>query len=102
MPVPRRPPRRHGYRPIYVPGPKPVADLRYARALSARRYVHILTGAKDSAGTKGFSVVRLDKTSGEEVGRVWVNERSPDYVVDGAAGLLYLLRDERTVEALRF
>lgn len=92
----------HGYRPIYVPGPKPVADLRYARALSARRYVHILTGAKDSGGTKGFSVVRLDKTSGEEVGRVWVNERSPDYVVDGAAGLLYLLRDERTVEALRF
>lgn len=92
----------HGYQPIYVPGPKPVADLRYARALAARRYVHILTGAKDTAGTKGFSVVRVEKTSGEEVGRVWVNDRSPDYLVDGAAGLLYLLRDERTVEALRF
>ena len=72
------------------------------RRLAAQFPILVLTGAKDSAGTKGFSVVRLDKTSGEEVGRVWVNERSPDYVVDGAAGLLYLLRDERTVEALRF
>jgi hypothetical protein len=31
-----------------------------------------------------------------------VNDRSPDYLVDGAAGLLSLLRDERTVEAHRF
>jgi hypothetical protein len=25
----------------------------------------VLTGAKDTAGSKGFSVVRLEKTSGE-------------------------------------
>ncbi len=84
------------------PEPKPVADPRYARALKAQQYVHILTGAKDTTGAKGFSVVRLDKTTGQEVGRVWVNGRSPDYVIDGATGILYLVREKTTIEALQF
>jgi hypothetical protein len=86
----------------YAPDPKPVADPRYARALWAQRFVYILTGAKDSTGTKGFSVVQLDKTTGAEAGRIWVNDRSPDYRIDPAGGMLYLFTDERTVEALRF
>ncbi len=88
--------------PIYLPGPRTVADPRWTRAIEARRYLHILTGAKDLAGTKGFSVVRLEKATGKEVGRVWVKERRPDFRIDGATGVLYLIRDRREIAALRF
>ena len=88
--------------PIYLPGPKTVADPRWTRAIEARRYVHILTGAKDPAGTKGFSVVRLEKATGKEAGRVWVNQRRPDFRIDGASGVLYLIQDRREIAALRF
>lgn len=91
-----------GSEPTYRPGPDPVADPRRIRALQERRYLHILTGAKDTTGTKGFSVVRLEKATGEEVGRVWVNARSPMYMIDGAAGVLYLVRDKSTLEAFHF
>ena len=91
-----------GSQPVYVPGPDPVADPRRLRALQERRYVHMLTGEKDTTGTKGFSVVRLEKATGQEVGRVWVNARSPSYMIDGAAGALYLVRDKTRLEAFHF
>jgi outer membrane protein assembly factor BamB len=91
-----------GSEPEYRDGPDPVADPRRMRALQERRYLHILTGAKDTTGTKGFSVVRLEKATGKEVGRVWVNARSPMYMIDGAVGVLYLVRDKTTLEAFHF
>jgi hypothetical protein len=87
---------------IYIPPPKTVADPRWTRVIEARRYLYILTGAKDLAGTTGFSVVRLEKATGKEVGRVWVNDRSPDFRLDGASGMLYLIRDRREIAALPF
>jgi hypothetical protein len=59
----------YGYTPTYYSyQPKPVADPRYARALYAQRFVHILTGAKDSTGTKGFSVVPPGQDDGRRGG----------------------------------
>ena len=80
----------------------PVLSTRYKATLDAERYLHILTKAADDSGRKGFSVVRVDKASGKEAGRVWVDDRSPDYVLDPAAGTVYLMRDDRSIEALRF
>lgn len=80
----------------------PVLSTRYKATVDAQRYLHILTKAADDSGRKGFSVVRVDKATGKEAGRVWVDDRSPDYVLDPAAGTVYLMRDERSIEALRF
>ena len=66
------------------------------------RFAYMLTGAEDSTGTHGFSVVKVDKVTGQEVGRAWVHDRSPDYRIDAKEGMLYLLRDKLTLEAIRF
>jgi len=86
--------------PVFVDNP--VLHTRYKATVEAERYLHVLTKAADDAGRKGFSVVRVDKASGKEAGRVWVDDRSPDYVLDAAAGTVYLMRDDRSIEAFRF
>jgi outer membrane protein assembly factor BamB len=80
----------------------PVLSLRYKATLEADRYTHLLTSAEAADGRRGFSVVRLEKETGAEAGRVWVDDRSPDYALDPASGTVYLLRDKRVIEALRF
>jgi outer membrane protein assembly factor BamB len=91
--------------PIVYPqfADNPVLWRRYKATLEAERYTHMLTSAAAADGRKGFSVVRLEKETGQEAGRVWVDDRSPDYVVDAASGTLFLLRrGKRVIEALRF
>jgi outer membrane protein assembly factor BamB len=92
----------NGYQYYPIGVSNPVLDARYHATVTAARYVHMLTGGADSTGQKGFSVVRLDKVTGKENGRVWVNDRSPEYVLDPASGTVYLLRDKRELVALRF
>ena len=80
----------------------PVLDVRYKGTVAAERFLHVLTSAEDPDGRGGFSVVRVEKETGEERGRVWVDGRSPDYRLDPASGTVYLLRKKRVIEALRF
>lgn len=95
--------RSQGYRPLRpMITSNPVLERRYRATVFAERYVHMLTGKKDASGRGGFSVVRLEKETGKETGRVWVNDRSPTYALDPASGTVYLQRDEYTLEALRY
>jgi hypothetical protein len=65
-------------------------------------YAFFYTRAADRAGREGFSLVRLRKADGEEAGRIWFNDRSPDYVLDAVAGVVYAIRGTQEVVALRF
>ncbi len=95
--------RAQGFRPLTpMTTSNPVLERRYRATVFAERYVHMLTGKKDASGREGFSVVRLEKESGAEAGRVWVDDRSPTYALDPASGTVYLQRDEYSLEALRF
>ncbi len=65
-------------------------------------YTFIYTRAPDRAGREGFSLVRLRKADGEEAGRVWLDDRSPDYELDAVAGVVYAKRSNREIVALPF
>jgi hypothetical protein len=79
-----------------------VATERYRATVAARRYVHMLTEAPDSVGHNGFSFIRLDKDTGAESGRVWVDRRNPSVALDAGTGTVYLLVGKSTINALRF
>lgn len=51
---------------------------------------------------KGFSLVRIDKTSGEETGRLWLNKRSPKYTIDYLTETVYFQDADDGLNALRF
>jgi hypothetical protein len=88
-----------------VPAPstnRPVANPWGREALLQRQFAYMLTGSEDSTGTHGFSVVKVDKVTGREVGRAWVDDRSPDYWISPKDGILFLLRDKLVLEAIRF
>lgn len=65
-------------------------------------YTFMYTRAPDRGGRQGFSLVRLRKADGEEAGRVWLDDRSPDYELDAVAGMVYAKRGSREIVALKF
>lgn len=53
-------------------------------------------------GRKGFSLVRIDKASGEETGRLWLDQRSPKYTIDYVTETVYFQSADFGLNALRF
>ncbi len=53
-------------------------------------------------GRKGFSLVRVDKASGVETGRLWLDERSPKYTIDHLTEIVYFQNADHELSALRF
>jgi outer membrane protein assembly factor BamB len=80
----------------------PVLSMRFRASTNARNFAYILTSEPNSAGREGFSLVRVDKRTGGETGRLWMEDRSPDYRVDPISGTVYLLRDDLEISALRY
>jgi hypothetical protein len=76
-----------GMAPIIVRNP--VLTARYGRTTEAVNYVYFLTAAPDSTGREGYSLVLLDRRDGRELGRLWFDERSPDYRLDAVSGAVY-------------
>ena len=57
----------------------------------------------ESMGAReGFSLARIDKTSGSETGRLWLDERNPNYIVDEVTETVFFQADDSIVTALRF
>ena len=75
---------------------------RFRDAVEWANYAHVYTKQPDAAGREGFSLVRIDKRDGEEIGRVWIDERRPDYVIDGPSGMVFVKVDDKEIFALRF
>jgi hypothetical protein len=65
-------------------------------------YSFMYTKAPDRAGRQGFSLVRVRKADGEETGRVWLDDRSPDYELDALTGVVYARHGNREIVALAF
>jgi hypothetical protein len=76
--------------------------LRQAATVEAANYAYVYTKAPDATGRRGFSLVKLDKRSGEEAGRVWIDERRPEYVIDPVAGIVFVKEDDKVIYAARF
>ena len=74
----------------------------HARAARARNFFYIFTAAADSTGQKGFSLVRLDRRDGKDIGRLWFAQRNPRYRIDGASGVVYQFEGDDLVLARRF
>ena len=50
----------------------------------------------------GFSLVKLDIRNGEEVGRVWIGDRRPGYLVDPISGFVFVKENDKAIFALKF
>jgi len=53
-------------------------------------------------GRKGFSLVRVNKESGDETGRLWLDKRSPKYTIDDLTETVYFQNADHELSALRF
>ncbi|HKQ56409.1 MAG TPA: PQQ-binding-like beta-propeller repeat protein [Candidatus Eisenbacteria bacterium] len=89
-----------GWAPVFTSNP--ILSMRFRATANARRYAYIFTSASDATGKDGFSLVRLDKDTGQEAGRLWIDDRSPEYRLDAISGTVYLLRDNKEIAALRY
>ena len=87
---------------VAVPSPASLLPSQRTATIVGDRYLHLLTEEPAGSDRPGATLVRVDKDTGKEVGRVWLAERKPVLTVDHASGTVYLLRRERSVEAFRF
>ncbi len=46
-------------------------------------------------------MVRLGRTDGEELGRLWLDERNADYVLDEIGGFVFFKSDDSEIVAYR-
>lgn len=80
----------------------PFIKQRLQQSVDAGQYSFIYTREPGDSGREGFSLVRVRRSDLKEVGRLWIDDRSPDYLVDEVTGTVFLRRAEREVRALRF
>ena len=74
-----------GYYLIPTGLPLDVLQARYHATANANRYAYIYTG-QTLEGGDGFDLVRFDKASGTEKGRVRLADRRPTYIVEPVSG----------------
>jgi outer membrane protein assembly factor BamB len=80
----------------------PFIKQRLQQSADAGEHSFIYTREPGDGGREGFSLVKVRRADLKEVGRIWIDERSPDYLVDEVTGTMFLRRGEREVRALRF
>jgi len=76
------------------------AKARFKRTTSARRYMYMFTeepGGEDAR----FALVRVDKDTGKDTGRIKFNERAPSFRLDWPTGLI-VVEHEGMLAGYRF
>ena len=68
--------------------PSGVLSARYGATFEAPENYFMYT-EMPSDGRKGFSLVRVNKESGDETGRLWLDKRSPKYTIDDLTETVY-------------
>ena len=76
--------------------------LRQTAIIEAANYTYVYTKSPGATGRRGFSLVKLDKRSGAEAGRVWIDKRRPEYVIDPVAGIVIVKENDREIYAVSF
>ena len=75
---------------------------RYDATVNAERFTYLFTENSETASTSPrFSLVRIDKETGRETGRLPFAVRSPSFQVDPATGIVVVL-DNNALFAMRF
>ncbi len=88
-------PEKGLFEPSYAPPPSRQAE-HWAN------FAYVYTKQPDSSGREGFSLVKLDKRDGQEVGRVWMLKKRPDYVLDRMSGFVFIKVDDKEIIAHKF
>lgn len=78
-----------------------LADRRVDRA-EAANHAYTYTREPDASGRKGLSLVMLDKRTGWEIDRVWIDERRPTYVLDNLSERVFVKKNDRRIDAYGF
>jgi Leucine-rich repeat (LRR) protein len=63
---------------------------------------YIYTKAHDPTDLEGYSLVKVRLGTGLEEGRIWLDERNPDYLMNPGTGMIYFKRDKKEFDALSF
>jgi hypothetical protein len=64
-------------------------------------YVFFFTGDPDDGGHEGFSVVKVDPTTGRDEARLWFDARVPAYTLETGSTVFYR-RNDREIDGLKF
>jgi len=86
---------------LFFPGVNINIDTRYRRTVEMQRYTYIVTPVPDSTGELVPGVVRVNKDTGKDEGRVPLGGKNR-YVIDEAEGRVYVLASPRELIAYRF
>jgi outer membrane protein assembly factor BamB len=78
----------------------PALSARYGSSEETYSSYYMFTDTP-VADREGYSLVRLDKSSGLETGRLWVDDRSAKYTIDELTDTIYLLETAYILRALR-
>jgi outer membrane protein assembly factor BamB len=97
--------RFHEYYP--APGESFWETLQEGRADRPGTYMsdmdtYIYTKAHDPTDLEGYSLVKVMLGTGLEEGRIWLDERNPDYTLNATASTIYYKRDKKELDALSF
>lgn len=81
---------------VYVPGAKSAFYAKYKQTVDADKYIYVLT-EEDGSAPDRFALVRIDKSTGKDTGRIKFTDRSPTFQLDPVSGIvLYLDKDVLT------
>jgi PQQ-like domain len=86
---------------LFFPGVNINVDTRYRRTVEMQRYTYIVTPVPDSTGELVPGVVRVNKDTGKDEGRIPLGGKNR-YVIDEAEGRVYILASPRELIAYRF
>ncbi|MCH7716975.1 MAG: hypothetical protein IH876_12655 [Gemmatimonadetes bacterium] len=78
-----------------------VLRLRLRASVDAANHAYVYTDQR-LGDREGNSLVRLDKTNGEETGRVWLELREPELVLDPISGMVFVKESDTEISAHRF
>ena len=78
----------------------PALNARYGASGETYSSYYMFTDTP-VADREGYSLVRLDKSSGLETGRLWVDDRSTKYTIDELTETIYLQETAYILRALR-
>ena len=78
----------------------PALSARYGASEETYSSYYMFTDTP-VADREGYSLVRLDKSSGLETGRLWVDDRSAKYTIDELTETIYFQETAYILRALR-
>jgi len=79
----------------------PNLGKRYAASEQARNYVYSVAHEEDSTGHNRPVFLWLHKDDGRVTGRVWLEEKRPEYQLDPIAGILYVKTADTEIVAFK-